>query len=309
MTELPKDKKYCRYCGSTNDLDAVWCERCGKQIRSEEPSQQSINENIQSDQPQAPIMHNQSSAPSSHRSRKIVVGIVLGIIILVIVVGIISYTTAKTEITGVNLQVKYGDYDQGYFGPVSQTLALSNQPTGVLDLAPGQQLYYSFKFTESALATSDDSITGISVSTPGFTIVSVDPSTPIAFSPGSSKTITVTLQSPQTSFNGAINLVLSTSGGVAPLNQVQIQVQYSGAWSGAYGDTGNIQSWSGTGAYTLTLDRPLGTTMWIISANAQKQDSSSDPLTISILKMDGTVLKTSSTSTAYGLAQVAVSVP
>ena len=45
----------------------------------------------------------------------------------------------------------------------------------------------------------------------------------------------------------------------------------------------------------------------IISANAQKQDSSSDNLTIQILK-DGKVVKEASTNAEYGVAQVSASV-
>lgn len=93
------------------------------------------------------------------------------------------------------------------------------------------------------------------------------------------------------------------------VNQVKIKVHYSGSWSGAYGDAGSIQSWSGTGDYSLTLNRPSSAiSMWIISANAQKQDDSTTTLTISIVTMDGSVLKTASTTAAYGVAQVAVDV-
>lgn len=96
---------------------------------------------------------------------------------------------------------------------------------------------------------------------------------------------------------------MATSGGSSD-DRVKIVVSYSGSWSGAYGDAGSIQSWSHDGPYTKVLERPDRGT-WIVSANAQKEDSGSGTLTISIQTMDGKAIKTSSTATAYGVAQVA----
>jgi hypothetical protein len=94
-------------------------------------------------------------------------------------------------------------------------------------------------------------------------------------------------------------------------NQVQIKVTYTGDWKGSYTDLSQTVSWDGTGDKTVTLTRPSGNAglTWIVSANAQKYDG--DPtgtLTISILKMDGTVIKTASTSADYGLAQVSTTI-
>lgn len=118
---------------------------------------------------------------------------------------------SETSITGANLQFIYQSSDQRYFGPVSQSLGMNNQPNGVLQITSGQQFWYDFTLTAGTNA-SHDSVISITTTTPGFSIVSVTPQTPIAFSSGSSTKITVTLQSPQSSFNGAITLVISTSG-------------------------------------------------------------------------------------------------
>lgn len=80
---------------------------------------------------------------------------------------------------------------------------------------------------------------------------------------------------------------------------VQVKVIYSGDWSGAAGDTNSMNSISGSGEETIDLDDDA----YIVSANAQKQDSGSDTLTIQILK-DGKVVEESSTDAAYGVAQV-----
>ena len=83
----------------------------------------------------------------------------------------------------------------------------------------------------------------------------------------------------------------------------QIKIIYDGEWSGAAGDTGSVNSISGSGNKTIDVDNSAH----IVSANAQKQDASSSELTIQILK-DGKVVKEASTSAEYGVAQVSASV-
>lgn len=95
----------------------------------------------------------------------------------------------------------------------------------------------------------------------------------------------------------------SSSSGSTKTTQVLIKVEYDGEWQGAYGDPSALVSWNGIGTKTVTLNKP-DTYLWIISANAQKQDDSSKTLTVSILLPDGTVLKTASTTSPYGIAQV-----
>ena len=208
----------CQYCSSKNSITSVFCQSCGKRIRGEEPSEQTVNGKIVwSYQPQAPTMNLQSTTlhiPKSHRSRNIIIAVIAVILVGILVTALVSYGTSKIEITGLNIQIQYNGSDQGYFGPTSQSVGMSNQPTGILEINRGQQFLQSFTFTESALAPSGDSINYITVTTPGFTIISIDPSTPIAFSPGSTVRITVTFQSPQTSYNGAVTLILSTWSGL-----------------------------------------------------------------------------------------------
>lgn len=90
-----------------------------------------------------------------------------------------------------------------------------------------------------------------------------------------------------------------TNGGI---QQVIVKVSYYGSWQGAYGSTGSIVSWSGTGSYSVTLTR--NSNIWVVSANAQKMDDSRDTLTISIFSLDGTMMQSASTNAAYGIAQV-----
>jgi hypothetical protein len=80
------------------------------------------------------------------------------VVAIIVVVALIIYgaslaTTEKITITGLNVQVQYNGSDQGYFGPTSQSVAISNQPNQVLEINKGQQFYLSVPFTASALAS------------------------------------------------------------------------------------------------------------------------------------------------------------
>ncbi|WP_162993957.1 hypothetical protein [Halalkalicoccus subterraneus] len=81
-----------------------------------------------------------------------------------------------------------------------------------------------------------------------------------------------------------------------------IRVDYDGEWSGAVGSEGSSRSVDGSGTEEIEID---GDPM-VISANAQKQDDSSDELTIQILQ-DGEVVAEQSTTAEYGVASVSES--
>ena len=83
----------------------------------------------------------------------------------------------------------------------------------------------------------------------------------------------------------------------------QVKIIYDGEWSGAAGDVSSINSISGSGDETIDMPDDAS----LISSNAQKKDGSSNELTIQILK-DGKVVKESSTTAEYGVAQVSASV-
>jgi len=82
----------------------------------------------------------------------------------------------------------------------------------------------------------------------------------------------------------------------------QVEISYSGEWQGSIASGGSSRSVQGSGSDTIEIDGSPD----IISANAQKQDDSSDELTIRIV-LDGEVIKESSTSAEYGVAQVSIS--
>lgn len=105
---------------------------------------------------------------------------------------------------------------------------------------------------------------------------------------------------------GAVAVASTTSGSGQdsilfnkPTSTVQIRVNYDGAWHGAYGEIGSLQSVDGTGPKTYTMNN----VNYVASANFQKMDGSSNELSVEIVK-DGTVIKRSSTTAAYGVAMV-----
>jgi hypothetical protein len=85
--------------------------------------------------------------------------------------------------------------------------------------------------------------------------------------------------------------------------EVRVVIEYSGSWSGSVGSIGGSATYDHAGDYQITLDRDEGT-LWVVSAVIQKDDGGSGVLMVSIVDMDGHVLKTSSTSAAYGVATV-----
>jgi hypothetical protein len=78
----------------------------------------------------------------------------------------------------------------------------------------------------------------------------------------------------------------------------QIQVSYSGSWSGAVGDSSGSRSVDGSGTQTF----PVSAT-GAVSANFQKKDNSTGTLTVSIIQ-SGKTLETQSTTATYGVASV-----
>ncbi|WP_324757125.1 hypothetical protein [Haloarcula montana] len=82
----------------------------------------------------------------------------------------------------------------------------------------------------------------------------------------------------------------------------EVRVEYGGEWSGSINAGGSSRTVDGAGSQTLAVEGDPD----IISANAQKQDDSDRTLTIQILR-DGEVLKETSTSAEYGVAQTTYS--
>lgn len=77
----------------------------------------------------------------------------------------------------------------------------------------------------------------------------------------------------------------------------QVRISYDGEWQGALGKEGETRSVDGSGTETFDIEGDA----FVVSANAQKQDSGSGELTVEILK-DGEVVAEQSTTAEYGVA-------
>ncbi len=110
-------------------------------------------------------------------------------------------------ITGFNLQISYADSSNSYFGPSTQSLTGAGLP---LQLQHGQQFTYSFKLAMGGITGTSHSVDSLGLTTPGFTLLTVNPNLPYTFSAGSSVTFIITGHAPNYDFTGAPTLVLST---------------------------------------------------------------------------------------------------
>ena len=91
--KMPQEKSaeiQCPNCGSKNPSYAVFCPDCGKKIKEETPSPD--EKTPQSYQPPPAINAASSSprAPKSHRSRKVVIALMIGIIAVGLIAGVLS---------------------------------------------------------------------------------------------------------------------------------------------------------------------------------------------------------------------------
>lgn len=148
--------------------------------------------------------------PKKRHGGAIVVGVVVVVIIIIGVgyylanSGNIGNPTVKVTITGLNLQIAYNGLTGGYLGPTSQAISYSDTVNG------GQQFSVTFSLTDTALLLNHQ-INSVTVSTNGFSVISVSPNMPYSMSPDSTVTITVNLGSPGSSFDGPLTLSLATS--------------------------------------------------------------------------------------------------
>jgi uncharacterized membrane protein len=146
------------------------------------------------------------------KRKKLVVGIV-AVIVIIAVLSIVAAIgsnksntgTAKTiTIDNENLQINYSSdvfYD---LGPSSQVLAYSNNVTA------GQEFTVSLLLTSLTYFTTL-TINSMALNNPGFSIISISPSTPYSLSPGSSVSFGITIQTPSHSYVGPLNIVVSVS--------------------------------------------------------------------------------------------------
>lgn len=239
----------CPFCGAENQSIAVFCEVCGKKL-VQQPTPQTAQQQFYPPPPPPSYPAASPKGGQSHRKRNIAIVAVAVVLIVSITFAAIlagpfnngpaptptptptrtpqptstptptaaptpkptptpTPTPPNNTITGINVEFIYNNADPQYFGPSTQSFTFPNQPNGILSIEPGQQFWYSLTLTAGSGA-SPNSVISIQANTPGFTVVSTTPSTPIYFTSGSSTSISVTFNTPTTTFNGPVTLVITT---------------------------------------------------------------------------------------------------
>jgi len=153
--------------------------------------------------------------PPKKKSRKKLIAIIIAVVVIVIVIiavigAVVSNNNSgivtplpKVNVTAVDLSIVYNGLSSGYLGPTSQSLP------GFTTVS-GSSYSYTITFTSSA-AILTHSITSIYTNTPGFSITSVSPTLPYSFSPGSTFTVTIIIQTPTSSYDGVLQITVETS--------------------------------------------------------------------------------------------------
>jgi hypothetical protein len=106
--------------------------------------------------------------------------------------------TNTVTATGENLNINYPDgATTGWLGP-------TRFREGRVTVNPGDQ--YTDTLSLYSTSSNTQQITSIAISTPGFSIKSISPNTPITFTAGATVDVTLTIQTPTTDYNGPIDL-------------------------------------------------------------------------------------------------------
>lgn len=111
----------------------------------------------------------------------------------------------KVKVTAYNLNIVYTGSTSGYLGPTSQVIS-----TNSFNVNGGQIYTDTITLYTSALLL-DHQIDSVTMNTPGFSIVSVQPSLPYKFSSGSSIALTLQIQTPSNDYTGTVNIIIITS--------------------------------------------------------------------------------------------------
>jgi hypothetical protein len=106
--------------------------------------------------------------------------------------------TNTVAVTGENLNINYPD------GATNGWLGSTRFREGRVTVNPGDQ----FTDTLSLYSTSSytQQITSITITTPGFSMTSISPNTPIIFTAYATLSVTLTVQTPTTDYSGPIDL-------------------------------------------------------------------------------------------------------
>ena len=191
---------FCPSCGKEMPDNATFCSSCGRAIQ---PSNQYRSQTVV-----PPSQPTASKVSHTGRNVGIAITVIIIIVLAFVIIGMLGANhnpLVSVNMTGVNLYIDYtSTLTSGYFGPSTQALGGSSTLSG------GQQFTESLTITSNAILFTH-SINSISLLTAGFTLLSVSPSPSYSLSPSSSVTFTLTIQAPNSDYNGPLGIQLSAS--------------------------------------------------------------------------------------------------
>ncbi|HVH14575.1 MAG TPA: PKD domain-containing protein [Candidatus Angelobacter sp.] len=110
------------------------------------------------------------------------------------------------NVTGANLNISYpGGSVYGWLGPTPRPYS------GWQSVTVNTRDQFTATISLYSTSSSSEQILSIATSTPGFSIISVSPNTPITFDPYATVDITVTIQTPTSGYDGSIDLEITAS--------------------------------------------------------------------------------------------------
>jgi hypothetical protein len=86
-----------------------------------------------------------------------------------------------------------------------------------------------------------------------------------------------------------------------PETGVWVRVKYAGTFTGSYGTPGSLREVTGTGEQVYQIPTSTG----VVVTSFAKDDGSGDVITTDVFK-DGALIKSDSTGTPHGIAQIQV---
>jgi len=134
------------------------------------------------------------------------VGIVVVVIIVIVIAALavvwgLGGSASKVQVTAVNLQIGYSGIIT-YFGPDTQSLP------GATTIG-GHRFSYTINFTNSGILSH--SVNSIGLMTNGFTLISESPPLPVTVAAGGKVSITLTIQTPTSGFDGPLAIGVFTT--------------------------------------------------------------------------------------------------
>jgi hypothetical protein len=183
--------------GASFSYSPMFCANCGREIADNSVCCQYSGAVSKAVAGTGPVQQKQW-----HTNRNIwIVTIAIVLVIALVFVAIAASSTA-VRVTGVNISEQSSS---GSSQPVSQA------PNNAFSVTGGSQFTWSFTLTNPSNSTMSFAHSSVTITTSGFTLISIDPSLPIYFNPGSSMIITLTIQAPNRNYEGLLGILVSFS--------------------------------------------------------------------------------------------------